>query len=216
MTQSPTIKTYASISDAYDYFNKHLFNEKLPTCLITMQRHSNAYGFFAGGRFLSVDKDRHITDEIALNPHYFANRSAEHTLSTLVHEMVHLWQHHLDTPPKSSWHNQRWAEKMREVGLIPSSTGEPGGKEVGLRVSHYSEDNGRFARVCADFLSNRELSLYHDRTSDEDKEKRAKKKASKTKYNCPSCSMTAWAKPSASLMCGVHKVMLLSDSEPEN
>jgi len=34
------------------------------------------------------------TDEIALNPSTFRSRSTEETLSTLVHEMCHLWQFH--------------------------------------------------------------------------------------------------------------------------
>jgi transcription elongation factor Elf1 len=31
---------------------------------------------------------------------------------------------------------------------------------------------------------------------------RKKKRASKTKYTCPSCGLNAWAKPDAPLVCG--------------
>jgi hypothetical protein len=58
-----------------------------------MQRKNKTYGYFAGDRFGTLDGEE-ITDEIALNPSHFRERTTEQSLSTLVHEMVHLWQHH--------------------------------------------------------------------------------------------------------------------------
>jgi hypothetical protein len=58
-------------------------------------------------------------------------------LSTLVHEMVHVWQQHCGTPSKRGYHNKEWATKMKSVGPQPSSTGMVGGKETGQRMSHY-------------------------------------------------------------------------------
>ena len=60
-----------------------------------------------------------MTDEIALNPAHFASRPTAGTLSTLAHEMAHLWQHHFGTPSRTGYHNKEWAAKMREIGLIP-------------------------------------------------------------------------------------------------
>ena len=54
-------------TEAYDFFNARLFGGRLPRCLITMQRQKKAYGYFAGGRFGTVD-GAEVTDEIALNP----------------------------------------------------------------------------------------------------------------------------------------------------
>ena len=48
---NPTEETYSDLNRAYDFFNQELFGDSLPRCLITMQRHSKAYGFFAGARF---------------------------------------------------------------------------------------------------------------------------------------------------------------------
>ena len=47
-------RTYASLDAAYDHFNRELFGGQLPPCLITMQRHKGAYGYFSGERFASV------------------------------------------------------------------------------------------------------------------------------------------------------------------
>src|SRR5882672_11938621 len=108
----PTTKTYNSLDDAYEFFNRCLFGGRLPACLITMQRSKKAYGYFAGGRFGAADGTQ-ITDEIALNPSHFRERTTEQSLSTLVHEMAHLEQHHFGKPSRTGYHNKEWAGMMR-------------------------------------------------------------------------------------------------------
>jgi predicted SprT family Zn-dependent metalloprotease len=63
--------------------------------------------------------------ELALNPDNFTGRSDELILSTLVHEMCQVWQETHGEPSRRGYHNRQWAGKMREVGLQPTSTGEP-------------------------------------------------------------------------------------------
>lgn len=201
MLANPTQRTYSSLTAAYDFFNRELFSDQLPPCLITVQRHKGAYGYFSGERFVNVADPEEVTDEIALNPTQFATRSPEQVLATLVHEMVHLWQHHFGKRPRRSYHDRQWAAKMREVGLIPSDIGEPGGKETGQSMTHYIEQGGSFARVCARLLAEQPAMLYHDQAS-EDAGARRRKAASKTKYTCPSCELNAWAKPDVRLICG--------------
>ena len=48
---NPTTQTYNSLTTAYDFFNRELFSDSLPPCLITMQRHKGAFGYFSGERF---------------------------------------------------------------------------------------------------------------------------------------------------------------------
>jgi predicted SprT family Zn-dependent metalloprotease len=198
---NPTQRTYKTLDDAYHFFNERIFDGRLPACLITMQRSRKAYGYFAGGRFGSMD-GMEVTDEIALNPSHFRSRTTEQSLSTLVHEMAHLQQHHFGKPSRTSYHNKEWAQMMRAVGLIPSDTGEPGGREVGQSVSHYIADGGPFARACAELMGNGFDTLYVELWGDGEAAKRKKKTASKTKYTCPQCGVNAWAKPQTSLVCG--------------
>jgi predicted SprT family Zn-dependent metalloprotease len=199
---NPTQQTYDELRAAYDFFNARLFGGALPACLITMQRKAKAYGYFAGGRFGTKDGQR-ITDEIALNPSHFRDRTTEQSLSTLVHEMVHLRQHHFGKPSRAAYHNKEWARMMRETGLIPTDTGAPGGKETGQAVSHYIEAGGRFDRACAELVRKGGTLPYVELWGDEAARKTAKKKAaSKTKYTCPSCAANAWAKPETNLLCG--------------
>jgi hypothetical protein len=186
---------------AYDHFNTMLFGSLLPPCLITMQRHKGAYGYFVAQRCAPLDGNADQTvDEIALNPAHFGERTAEEILSTLVHEMAHLWQHHYGKPSRGRYHNREWATKMHAVGLIPSDTGRPGGKETGQRVSHYIESGGPFARAFARLDAS--TVLYKDLDGDDDGATRRRKAASKTKYTCPVCELNAWAKPEAHLICG--------------
>jgi len=105
------------------YFNKTLFNQALPPCLITLQRHGRYYGYFSPERFKHRDKDT-TTDEIAINPDYIHQVDVIEVLATLVHEMLHLQQEHFGTPSRGRYHNKQWAKMMEDVGLIPSDTGK--------------------------------------------------------------------------------------------
>jgi predicted SprT family Zn-dependent metalloprotease len=210
----PTAQTYGAFESAYAHFNKELFDQQLPLCLITMQRRKHAYGYFSGDRFAKAGRPNEVTDEIAMNPTYFILPVRE-TLSTLVHEMAHLWQHHFGKPSRGRYHNKQWAAKMNEIGLIPSDTEKPGGKQTGQRMSHYIQEQGAFDVACAAWLALNPDTLYHDRASVHrsglgvDPEKVSKiKAASKTRYTCPGCQANAWGKPDLHLLCGdCHQIM---------
>ena len=148
----PTKQVYDAYQIAYDHYNATLFGGQLPHCLITMQRKKRCFGYFSHGRF--VRGDGTTTDEIALNPQTLAGFPITETLSTLVHEMVHLWQFHLGTPGRRGYHNDEWASKMEEVGLVPSSTGKPGGRRTGERMGDYPQVGGRFLEATRQLLDN--------------------------------------------------------------
>jgi predicted SprT family Zn-dependent metalloprotease len=142
----PTTQNYAELQRAYDHFNLVLFEGKLPACLITLQREKRTCGYFSHQRF--ADLDGHTTDEIALNPAYFAVVPLVETMQTLAHEMAHLWQAHFGTPGRGRYHNGEWADKMEDIGLMPSSTGRPGGKRTGDCMADYAIKGGRFLKGC--------------------------------------------------------------------
>jgi hypothetical protein len=139
-----TAPEYRAFQRAYDFFNVELFAGSLPQVLVTLQRHAHTFGYFSPDRF-SERTAHHRAHELALNPDGFTGRSDEEILSTLVHEQVHVWQQVYGKPGRGRYHNRQWAEKMKQVGLYPSSTGKPGGKETGSRVSHYILPAGPYA-----------------------------------------------------------------------
>src|SRR5215471_349609 len=113
---------YRAFQAAYDFFNAQLFGGSLPPVLVTLQRHARTRGYFAPERFNGRIEDTAV-HELALNPDSFTGRSDEMILSTLAHEMAHVWQQTHGTPPRRSYHDRQWAAKMHEIGLHPSSTG---------------------------------------------------------------------------------------------
>ena len=90
---------------------------------------------------------------------------------------------------------------MKEIGLQPSTTGEPGGKETGQSVTHYILSDGRFAYAYTELAASGFRLNWQSVPFNGGERK--KKTASKTKYTCPTCSTNAWAKPQTKLICGI-------------
>lgn len=195
---NPTAETYATLNDAYDFFNRELFEGKLPGCLITMQRKSKARGYFCPQRFEARKEESHYVHEIALNPNCFRDRTDEDIISTLVHEMVHLWQQEFGKPSRGNYHNGEWADKMEDIGLIPSNTEEEGGARTGSAMSHYIDKAGRFYRLVGAFLDGKKMIYYQDRLVNKPKSK----SKNKVKYTCPECGLNAWGKENIRILCG--------------
>ena len=193
-----TPAAYRAIQEAYDFFNAELFGGSLPHVLVTLQRHAKARGYFSPERFTGRTEDA-AAHELAMNPDSFNGRSDELILSTLAHEMAHVWQQSHGTPPRRSYHDRQWAAKMKEIGLPPTATGEPGGKETGRHVTHNIVPGGLYAQAFAK-LKAKGFQLPWQ-SAPEGKPAKAKK-VSKTKFTCPECGQNAWAKPDALLICG--------------
>ena len=157
----PTLTMYTFIQNAYDFFNDRLFGKQLPDCMFTFQREKSVMGYFASDRWAG---ENNITvHEIALNPSYFITHRPVELMQTLVHEMCHLWQHEFGTPSQRTYHNKEWADKMESIGLMPSSTGQPGGKRTGQKMSDYPIKNGAFYFQCIVFAQSGFHLPYYDR-----------------------------------------------------
>ena len=205
---------------AFRHFNEKLFNSNLPNCIITTQRHRGAAGFFAPDSYIQrkFDEDgdmiapEYTVHEIAMMPDVMFDRTDRQVLSTLVHEMCHLWQQIRGKPSRNGYHNREWAKKMEQIGLMPSSLGEldvrnpdlpedkkltEQGTATGQAMSHYIIPDGPFDTACRELLnSGFQLILQQ--------EKRLTLSApkSKFKYTCPDCHANAWAKLNTAIICG--------------
>lgn len=161
------LEAYEPLQKAYDYFNAILFAGILPGLIVTLQRSRGARGYFSPSRFVQrteapaqLETLKRV-DELALNPDYFYGRTDLQILSTLAHEMAHVWQEHHGTPGKGAYHNTEWADKMESIGLMPSATGEPGGNRTGRSMTHYIIDGGAFD-VAAKKLIGDGLKLQYE------------------------------------------------------
>lgn len=157
----PTPETYGELQAAYDLFNRELYGGQLPDCLITLQREKRSYGYFSPQRFQRADGT--TTDEIAMNPIYFGVVPLVEIMQTVAHEMCHLWQHHFGEPGRGRYHNVEWGEKMEAIGLMPSSTGKPGGKRTGDHMADYPIEGGPFLKACKKLLTQQFRISWYDR-----------------------------------------------------
>ncbi|WP_147464697.1 hypothetical protein [Pseudomonas cannabina] len=149
MSSQPTRQTAEELEKAFSYFNDELFEGRLPHCMITLQRQHDTFGYFSAHQFQNLEQEQ--VHEIALNPSFFSIRPIPETLSVLVREMVSLDQT-VNAPPdkraRRRYRNKDWAARVKAVGLAPSSTGLPGGKETGDNVQTYIIADGPFDLAC--------------------------------------------------------------------
>lgn len=211
-----TTAEYNNLEAAYDWLNADLFSGRLPAVLLTLQRKSRAMGYFSSKRFEARGRAGEHVDELALNPATFSDQSDFEILQTLAHEMCHVWQDHFGSPSRSGYHNREWAKKMMEIGLMPSSTGQPGGKVTGQNMSDYLIPGGPFERSANKLLATGFVISWQSREQDPAKGGRPQ---SKVKFTCPECGQNVWGKPSALVLCGEcseegNLVRMASDQPP--
>jgi len=68
---------------------------------------------------------------------------------------------------------KRLITEMKEIGLQPSTSGNPGAKEAGQSVTRYILPDGRVVHAAVN-----------------------------RRYTCPNCGTSAWARPATKLICG--------------
>lgn len=225
----PTYEAYGALQFCYDYFNQALFCSKLPDVLITLTRKRGALGYFAHSRFEKNNKV--ISHEISLNPQYTKLLGDRETLSTLVHEMVHLWRYEFGSLNKrggkgaGGYHDVIWADKMDELGLPPINVGCGKGTRTGYRVINGIKDGGLFDQACMTLFAEGFRIDWHEvspnahagqgSASDvsDGGSTGSKRKKDKVKFTClnKSCKLNAWAKASAKLICGHCELPMMSE-----
>lgn len=220
LSDKPTARFYGLFQYIFDHYNETLFEGKINDCILVITRRKDVMGHYSFKRwFHAEDQD---TDELALNPSMFVKFPLIEICQTMVHEMCHGWQYHYGAPSRNGYHNKEWAEKMISLGLIPSDTGLPGGKQTGQQMNDYPIEGGRFMEVTEDLLNNEVfhglylevnpelLELLTDdkpafeqikdiTLAQEQSQSKPKAQKQKIKYSC-GCS-NVWGKPDLDLLC---------------
>jgi hypothetical protein len=194
------MEDYLTLESIFKFFNKKFFSSNLPDAIITLQRRKNCYGYFSPCRFENRTNKKVTKDEIAMNPDKFSKGDKE-IMQTMAHEMCHMWQHHFGLKKSlKTYHNKEWANKMEEIGLIPSSTGQPGGKRTGQKMADYIDPKGNFLTVIKEIDKK---IVWESKI-----EVKPKAVSDKVKFTFPECEQKAWAKAEANLVCGECKVSM--------
>jgi len=233
---NPDPNIYKQLDEAVAYFNQTLFGNELPKVLIRLQRHLGSSGYFFQSRWLN--REGQAVHQISLNPYFFAKRPLQEIFQTLVHQMCHLWQAEYGTPSRSGYHNLEWSRKMQSIGLMPTSTGQPGGKRVGQHLLDYAEPEGAFRGACLTYLSEGGRWTWLDRECeqlpDDPQPIDSKDPAAlldtplhvlfhefspapgqdaqklKTKYECPGCGSVVWGKSGLAVACSKCQLSYVS------
>ncbi len=183
-------------------------------------------GHMAYERWTSTTSDNRCS-ELAINPNYIAKYPIKEIFQTIVHEQCHLWQDLFGKPSQKSYHNKEWASKMESLGLMPSNTGQPGGKRTGQKMSDYAIEGGLFEQVCKELIKSFSLEwldrVQHDpkksqEVTSEDmlaqsistlypevlfmEAQTVKGAQSKIKYTCQ-CKQNIWGKPGLNATCNL-------------
>ncbi len=106
--------------------------------------------------------------------------------------------------------------------MMPSDTGQPGGKKTGENVADYIIPGGKFEALCQELMQEvritwgdrveKALPTGEDGQEGEDGEsgetEEKENKSNRIKYQCPKCKnakgkpINAWGKPGLRLLCG--------------
>ncbi|PWN60038.1 SprT-like domain-containing protein [Chryseobacterium oncorhynchi] len=214
----PTKEFYNLFNYLFEFYNVNLFQGNLTYPMIVITRNKNVFGHYSFKRWVDSTSTENV-DEIAINPLWFHKYPLTEICQTIVHEMCHQWQYHFGSPSRTGYHNKEWADKMIEIGLMPSSTGKEGGKVVGQKMADYPIVSGRFSILTQSLMNENIFSdLYYEANSivgrtvemvnglmvSSEGEVVGTNKM-KIKYSCKICNVNVWAKPDVHLICGECK-----------
>ncbi|MFH0783069.1 MAG: hypothetical protein V2B20_14125 [Pseudomonadota bacterium] len=149
--------------------------------------------------------------EISLNLKQLGESEPIDVMATLVRQMVHLWQESYGQPSQKGYYNREWAKKMTEIGLIPSATGQPGGKPTGQTIRHYIENNGRFEQAFRK-IPDTCLLPFRPKVLDGEKNKLNK---DKEMYQCASCGAKLWGKGGLGAVCECGEELVSETGGPK-
>ena len=215
----PTPNQFGNYQKLFDYYNDKMFGGFLPNVLLNFSRKNQTAGFFARNTW--KDNEGKKCHEISINPSSLCH-GKKYVIQTLVHEMCHLWQFELGKPSRSGYHNKQWANKMESMGLMPSDTGQEGGKRTGQQMSDYLIPEGKLLQVIQkmpdkiwlplkslEYMSAQQITDILNELEENDgfgemipEENPKPKNKNKVKYTCDGCDLKVWGKEDIYVICG--------------
>jgi hypothetical protein len=196
---------------AFTHLNNELYGGKLPIPMLILTRDRRiTMGHFAPRRWDGRRRGESI-HEIAVNVNCSANRDPVTVFGVLAHEMTHLWQQERGHPTRHGYHNKEWAREAQRIGLIIEGGGQKVHTEVGpggLAEAAIASmpDQAVFPWISA------EVGVGN---LPQPKGQPQVRGGVRPRYTCPICGLHAWAKPGASLVCGIDGQVLVEQKREE-
>lgn len=202
------IQQYSILQQAYDYFNRKLFNSELPDVFFILNYRKSSYNGYFHFRRLGI-KERSLPNRkiqkitisiIALNPDNFDRPNID-ILATLVHEMCHVWRaYKFEKQSAGNYHCKKWANKMESIDLIPSHDGTKTGKKTGTSMHHYIKPGGLFEIKANNFINENNNIFLLEGIRQINTTKAANR--NKMKYTCK-CGQKIYGQPGLDATCNL-------------
>lgn len=189
----------------YRELNNDRFNGELEECIITIQSARGSYGHVTCGKVwkvngMSVQANRYELNIAAEE----LNRPIENVVSTLLHEMTHIYNmmHDIqDCSRGNTYHNKKFKEKAESVGLRIDHD-----KKYGWTITSPTEELIDYVieKGWTDILLNRGrgIDMVSRKGGETDGEQQVGKRPSSTrKYMCPCCHNSVRATKAVNIIC---------------
>lgn len=190
----PAIK---ELHRAFDKANAVLFKGKLPEVVITMQsrgnRKNNLGWFTVNPAWESGENEYH---EINISPEAM-NRDYMEILTTLVHEMIHLYCHVnniKDTSRGNSYHNKRFLQAAIEHGF--EFNHDAPDSKIGYSMITFTKQTENMVKFW-----NIDKSAFSIARKDFSGNGKTKKKSNIVKWECPCGTIVRSSKPEINIVC---------------
>lgn len=197
-----TSRVVGYLEKMYRQLNTDKFDNQLETPVITVMSTPRAYGHVTCGKVWKAKDVSRYELNIGAGT---LNRPIENVVSTLLHEMVHIYhlQNNIqDTSRGGTYHNKKFKAKAESVGLVIEYD-----SRIGFSVTSPSEALTDYiiAQGWSDILMNRSEVLRistGEGAASSGEDAPAKRPSSTRKYICPSCGMSVRATKTVNILCG--------------
>lgn len=196
-----------TLESVFHLVNDRFYDGSLEVPVITVSPNSRQdnFGWFTLGKVWKCD-DGTEQFEINICAEYL-NRPLEDVVSTLLHEIVHLYCHTngiKDTSRGATYHNRRFKEQAELHGLTVECDAK-----YGWTITSLNEDGLSFVKE----LEIDGFKLHRDSSIVEETPKGGSggKKSSSRKYVCPQCGTSVRATKEVHVACGDCQVMMVEE-----
>lgn len=186
----------AGLMQAFNAINSHFYSGELEKPIITVKegKKKNAYGWIETSKNWIQGKTERY--EINISCDYIGERTVAETISTLMHEMAHLYniQNEIkDTSRAGIYHNTKFKETAEAHGLQISYN-----EHIGWSLTRLTEETEKWVD---ENINIKGFSVYK-LTKEKISKGTAKPKQSMRKLVCPCCGLIARVtKPNVKLLC---------------
>ena len=202
-----TSRVSGYLEKIYRELNKDLFGGELEEPVITIRSTPFAYGHVTCGKVWRTKDCQRYELNIGAES---LGRPIENIVSTMIHEMVHIYNlmHDIkDCSRGNTYHNKRFKAKAESVGLVIGYD-----KRIGYSVTSPSDE--LILYICDkgwnDVSINRGISIGRkggfgepdNDTSGGESDKPKGKTSSTRKYECPCCGLSVRATREVFIKCG--------------